>query len=125
LALTAIESGWGGGPFAKDGGNSFFNLETCFTRRAPPYPPFKYLYQNKWMAALKTSDSCGPGVHYALVAGYNNSRDSFMSAAARFPNLKETDPKTFAKNAVSDAIFAGKDPNFLSTERRFARCLKQ
>jgi RHS repeat-associated protein len=130
LALTSIESGWGGGrfslPTAQGGGNDFFNLETCWVKGTPQPAP-KYKYQVGWMQANLPSDSCGhiPGaVYYALVATYNSSADSFKSAAATFSNLTATDPTTFAQNAVKDGINAGKSPAFLSREQTFADCIK-
>jgi RHS repeat-associated protein len=124
LALTAIESDWGRGYFARTG-NSFFNLESCWAQ-GTPYPPFKYAHQTGWMKANESNHWCpGTGMHYMLVAAYSNSRDSFMSATATRPNLKEDDPTKFAKNAVADGIYAGRDPNFLSLEKKFEKCLKQ
>ncbi len=122
LALTSIESNWGNGRFAKQG-NDFFNLETCWTP-GTPQPAAKYAYQLGWLQAGSPSDSCGKGLHYALVATYKSSLDSFKSAAATFGNLKENDPMKFAKNAVADGINAGKSSAFLTREQTFADCLK-
>jgi RHS repeat-associated protein len=121
LALTSIESSWGGGTFAKDG-NDFFNLETCWADDTPKPAP-KYKYQVGWITAGKSSDSCGKGPHHALVATYNSSSDSFKSAAATFANLTVNDPATFAQNAAKDRINAGSDPNFLQMQQTFAKCL--
>lgn len=123
LALTSIESSWGNGRFAKDG-NDFFNLETCWSS-GTPFPATKYAYQTGWMQAGSPSDSCGKGLHYALVATYGSSLDSFKSAAAKFANLQAADPTTFAANAVTDGIFAGRGPAFLKRQKVFADCLSQ
>jgi hypothetical protein len=124
LALTSIESNWGNGRFAKDG-NDFFNLETCWAS-GTPYPPTKYQYQLGWMQAGKPSDSCGKGLHYALVATYSSVLNSFLSVATLSNgNLKTTDPAAFARNAVADGINAGKSPAFFTRETIFANCLGQ
>jgi hypothetical protein len=122
LALTSIESDWGRGPFVVNGGNDFFNLETCWTP-GTNQPGKLYAYQAGWRQAPRPSDNCGRGLHYALVATYANAADSFKSAAARFSNLTATDPTTFAKNAVADGIYAGNSPAFLTREKIFADCL--
>ena len=122
LALTSIESEWGTGPFAK-GGNSFFNLETFWKPRTPK-PGNKFAYQLGWMPASDMIEHGPLTGYYALVATYSSASDSFKSAAATFSNLTETDPTTFAKNAVADGIYAGRSPAFLTREKTFADCLK-
>jgi len=124
LALTSIESSWGTGPFVINGGNDFFNLETCWVK-GTPMPGTKFAYQVGWMRASLPSDSCGPGLRYALVATYSSALNSFMSAAATFSNLTATDPATFAQNAAADGINAAKSPAFLTREQIFANCLGQ
>jgi hypothetical protein len=121
LALTSIESGWGNGRFAKDG-NDFFNLE-AFWKPGTPKPGNKYAYQLGWMQASEMIGSGSLTGYYALVATYSSAKDSFMSAAAKFSNLTETDPATFAKNAVADGIYAGRGPAFMQREQIFANCL--
>jgi RHS repeat-associated protein len=125
LALTAIESGWGKGYFVIDGGNSFFNLERCWTQ-GTPYPANVFPLQAGWRQAREANHKCrGTGVHFMLVATYKDSQDSFMSAATLSnPSLKEDDPTRFAKNAVAHGIYAGRDPHFLHLQQRFEKCLK-
>jgi hypothetical protein len=108
---------------SQGGGDDFFNLETCWAF-GTPWPALRYAYQVSWMQAGLPSDSSGSGLHYALVATYNSSLDSFKSVAAKFANLQENNPATFAINAVADGINAGKAPGFLATEKHFAECLK-
>ena len=121
LALSAIESGWGTGRFAAQG-NDFFNLETCWAP-GTSLPALNYAYQAGWLQAQSPSDSCGSGLHYAQVATYASSLNSFKSVAATFANLNENDPTKFGQNAVADGINAGKGPDFLKIEQIFANCL--
>ncbi len=122
LALTAIESAWGNGPFVINGGNDFFNLEAVW-KPGTPQPGNKYAYQLGWRQAGEKITSGGLKGYFALVATYSSALDSFMSAAATFSNLTATDPATFAKNAVADGINAGRSPDFLKMEKIFANCL--
>jgi hypothetical protein len=123
LALSAIETGWGTGRFARQG-NDFFNLETCWAPRKPQ-PAFKYEYQVGWIQAQLPSDSCGKGLHFALVASYASVLNSFLSVAATFDNLNvpDSDPATFAQHAAADGIYAGNSPGFLATQQTFVNCL--
>jgi hypothetical protein len=121
LALSAIETGWGTGRFATQG-NDFFNLETCWAP-GKPQPAFRYAYQAGWIQAQLPSDSCGKGLHYALVASYASVLNSFLSVAATFANLNVTNPAAFAKNAAADGIYAGNSPGFLTTQQTFVNCL--
>jgi RHS repeat-associated protein len=77
LALSAYESGWGGGPFASMG--SYFNLETTKPTTGPNPPPFKY--STGWMQAAQPNQNG----RYALVATYS----SYLNSAHRSPTTKE------------------------------------
>ena len=88
-----------------------------------PMPGNKYAYQIGWIQASEQITKGPFKGDYALVAAYNSSADSFKSAAAKFSNLKATDPATFAKNAAADHIEAGTASYFLDTQAKFAKCL--
>jgi hypothetical protein len=75
------------------------------------------------MEALEMITSGRLKGYKALVATYSSALDSFKSAAATFSNLTATDPTTFANNAVSDGIYAGRGPAFLQRQQIFANCL--
>ena len=127
LALSAIESGWGGGRFAL-GGNSFFNLETLApTGWAPgdPLPNTIYVDQVSWMNAQEPFASGPNAGRYALVATYQNASAAFASFAANdgryFSGV--TNAATFGGIAVAHGIYAGRGPGFVTTEQTFQNCL--
>jgi RHS repeat-associated protein len=127
LALSAIESGFGGGRFAT-GGNSFFNLETLSPvgwQPGNPLPATKYADQVSWMNALEPFTSGPNAGRYSLVATYKNASDAFASFAAQdgqaFSGV--TDPAKFGQIAVGKGIYAGRGNGFITTEQTFAQCL--
>ena len=122
LATSAIESGWGGGPFVK--GNSFFNLETLW-KPGTKKPDPKYAYQVSWMPA---SEAFLSGPHkgwFSLVASYNSASDSFKSFAATLGTYLSgvTDAAKFASILVAHGINAGRASYFGSTMQTFQDCL--
>jgi RHS repeat-associated protein len=122
LATSAIESGWGGGPFVK--GNSFFNLETVWNPKTPKPSP-KYALQVSWMTAGEMFTSGPFKGDYSLVASYNSAADSFMSFAVTLGKYLNgvTDPAKFASILVAHGINAGRASYFGNTEQTFQNCL--
>jgi RHS repeat-associated protein len=123
LAASAIESGWGGGRFAKEG-NSFFNLETLWTPGTRKPAP-KYAYQVSWIQAKEMFTSGPNKGKYSLVASYKNASDSFRSFTATLGKYLNgvADAATFASRLVAHGINAGRDGNFANTVQTFQDCL--
>ena len=124
LALSAIESGWGGGRFASQG-NDFFNLETVW-KHGTPIPGPKYAYQTGWLQAKEMFTSGPSKGGYALVATYNSASDSFNSLAATLGTYFQgvTDPATFGGIAVAHGEYGGRGAAFVTTAQTFINCLK-
>jgi RHS repeat-associated protein len=128
LALSAIESGWGGGRFAMQG-NDFFNLETLSAsgwKPGMPLPGPKYAYQISWLPA-KEPFARGPNKgRYSLVATYSSASDSFKSFAAALGKYFQgvTDPATFGSIAVANGEYGGRGAGFVNTADTFMDCLK-
>ena len=91
LALSAYESGWGGGNFVVNGRNAYFNLETTKPLRGLNPKPFAY--STGWVQAPQPNDQG----RYALVATYGSYLDSAKSFAAIKGSLFSdvTDPMQF------------------------------
>jgi hypothetical protein len=125
LATSAIESGWGRGPFVK--GNSFFNLETIW-KPGTDKPGPKYAYQSSKDAWMQASEPFASGPHkgwFSLVASYNSAADSFKSFAATLGTYLSgvTDSASFADILVAHGINAGRASYFGSTAQTFQDCL--
>jgi RHS repeat-associated protein len=122
LATSAIESGWGRGPFVT--GNRFFNLETLW-KPGTDKPDPKYAYQVSWMQAGEAIASGRFKGYYALVASYNSAADSFKSFAATLGKYLSgvTDAATFASKLVAHGINAGRASYFGNTVQTFQDCL--
>jgi uncharacterized FlgJ-related protein len=124
LATSAIESGWGGGTFARNGNNSFFNLETLWTP-GTPFPANKYAYQKSWKRAGEKHETGPDKGKYSLVATYNSASDSFKSFAATLGKYLTdvTDAATFGRIEAAHGINAGRDKNFVNLSQTFSDCL--
>jgi RHS repeat-associated protein len=117
LALSAYESGWGGGPFASVG--AYFNLETKKPKRGRNPEPFKY--STGWKQASKPNSEGD----YALVATYGNYLDSAKSFAFYKGSLFKgvTDTTKFGTIA-SQHGFGISVSTFVSIADIFVRCLQ-
>ena len=117
LALSAYESGWGGGRFARCG--AYFDLEVAKPKKGPN-PPF-LLYSNGWEQALEPNRRTGRYVLVAAYSSYLNSAESFAYyKGALFTNV--TDPTTFGTIASQNG-FGISVGTFVSIADVFVQCL--
>lgn len=101
LGISALESGWGSGPFVGNGRNAYFNLEKVRAKKDPN--PALLPFSTGWAKASGSN---------ALVATYGNYLDSAKSFAAVEGNIIKnvTDPTQFASNLQTLGKF-GIGPN--------------
>jgi RHS repeat-associated protein len=117
LGLSALESGWGAGPFVVNGGNNFFSQ-----------------HMNSASQILPFSTGEIPG-HAVMMGQYNNYLDSANSfAASRGGQIVQgiADPADFATTLQNAGLYGinpdgSKDPDFVpstaSTIRGVARAI--
>jgi RHS repeat-associated protein len=94
LGLSALESGWGQGPFVINGGNNFFGMH--YSAKNPP--------------ALSTGPIPGHKVQMAQYASYADSAESFALSKGGKLVTNITDASSFAKK-LQDAGLYGIDPD--------------
>jgi RHS repeat-associated protein len=88
LGLSALESGWGSGPFVGQGRNAYFDLETLKTQKNPN--PKLLPFSTGWATASEN-----PNKLVATYDSYLNSAKSFAAVEGRL--IKGvTDPARFA-----------------------------
>lgn len=109
LGISALESGWGTGPFVQGGRNDYFNLEKTKTKKNPNPTPLPF--STGWAPAS------GSNQLVATYSSYLNSAKSFAAVENKIIN-GVTDPTTFATNLQTLGKFGigpnGPNPKFVS-----------
>ncbi|MGO9129276.1 MAG: RHS repeat-associated core domain-containing protein, partial [Bryobacteraceae bacterium] len=124
LALSAYESGWGGGSFVINGGDAYFNLESSKPAQNSPNPA-TFVYSTGWRTASQPTTLPNGKQVWAIVAQYASYLDSAESFAYYKGSLFKgvTDPFTFGTIAHANGF--GIDPGtFTSIADVFVRCLR-